>query len=637
MFTQEAHHAGPRAAFPSSRRAGALLATLIFVASVVIGSLSTAAAAPGDSASFGSGGVSALPNSDSTLVAAAVQSDGKLVAVGEQGRKSGHVRILVARFTTGGALDKSFSGDGIALGAEGTTATDVAIQSGGKIVLSGIATNAAGQTSSGMLAMRLNANGSSDNSFSGNGVVTTLAARGGQARAVALDGSKIVLAGGATLGASSDGFDRLAVARLNANGSPDNSFGSGGSKVLDFGRLSYANTVAIDGSGRIVLAGSQRNDLQTTSVLAARLRSNGSPDPSFNGSGLFLKQYAKSAAFSAAFDLAVEPGGKVDLAGSATNGSSDPEGADAIVIRLGGNGTPDNSFGAGGVTYLPATSDKDQYTKTDPLPGAQGIVLSGSSIVVAGYFDDLTLKRGSLWALQSNGSPVTSFGSNGRVDKVGSGGANVNFRGIAARATGSLYAVGQQMVGLSAPQGIAAGFEGFAGGGTSPGGNAPKCFGRPATIVGTAKSEKIVGTRGRDVIVGFGGRDRIIGGNGNDLICGHRGNDSITAGGGRDLVSGGPGNDTLVTKGGNDRIVGNSGNDRIFAGPGRDRAAAGPGRDRVFGGGGGDVLYGNSGPDLIFGNQGNDRLFGNQGNDRLFGNQGRDRAIGGAGRDLTRP
>jgi Tol biopolymer transport system component len=131
------------------------------------------------------------------------------------------------------------------------------------------------------------------------------------------------------------------------------------------------------------------------------------------------------------------------------------------------------------------------------------------------------------------------------------------------------------------------------GGATTP----PKCAGRTATIVGTARSETLLGTSGRDVIVGQGGNDRIRAGRGNDIVCG---------GSGRDRIGGGRGNDRIGGDSGNDRVNGEQGNDRVSGGAGNDSVSGGSGRDR---------------------------LSGNSGRDRLNGGSSRDRCNGGAGRD----
>ena len=61
----------------------------------------------------------------------------------------------------------------------------------------------------------------------------------------------------------------------------------------------------------------------------------------------------------------------------------------------------------------------------------------------------------------------------------------------------------------------------------------PSCFGAPATIVGTAKSDLLRGTSGRDVIVGRKGADRVYGRGGADLLCGGPGDDLLDGGPGR--------------------------------------------------------------------------------------------------------
>jgi hypothetical protein len=48
----------------------------------------------------------------------------------------------------------------------------------------------------------------------------------------------------------------------------------------------------------------------------------------------------------------------------------------------------------------------------------------------------------------------------------------------------------------------------------------PRCFGRPATIIGTPGDDVLLGRPGSDVIVGLGGNDTVSGGRQIDYICG---------------------------------------------------------------------------------------------------------------------
>lgn len=87
----------------------------------------------------------------------------------------------------------------------------------------------------------------------------------------------------------------------------------------------------------------------------------------------------------------------------------------------------------------------------------------------------------------------------------------------------------------------------------------PKCAGKPATIVGTNKSEVIEGTKKRDVIVAKGGHDFIKGRRGGDIICGGAGDDTIFGSRGADKLYGGPGDD---------KLRGGKGVDMCLQGPG---------------------------------------------------------------------
>jgi Ca2+-binding RTX toxin-like protein len=108
----------------------------------------------------------------------------------------------------------------------------------------------------------------------------------------------------------------------------------------------------------------------------------------------------------------------------------------------------------------------------------------------------------------------------------------------------------------------------------------PRCFGKPATKVGTPRRDVIKGTGRRDVIVAFGGNDKILARGGNDLICAGGGNDLVLAGRGRDRARGQAGRDRLFGQGGRDLLIGNGGNDLLVGGPARDRCRGGVGRDR---------------------------------------------------------
>jgi len=132
--------------------------------------------------------------------------------------------------------------------------------------------------------------------------------------------------------------------------------------------------------------------------------------------GLFAQDYARQAGYSAAFDLVIAPGGKLVLVGAATNGDpAAPEGSDAIALRLTSRGRPDSSFSGDGIAYLPATESKDTFNRTEPFPGAYGVVSNGGALVLAGFNDTFGLKQLAVWALNGRGRAVGRFGSRGHT------------------------------------------------------------------------------------------------------------------------------------------------------------------------------------------------------------------------------
>ena len=124
---------------------------------------------------------------------------------------------------------------------------------------------------------RLNPNGSLDTTFSGDGRLTFSWGPIGRATAV------LVLPNGKLLVAGFSGPEggNMQVARLTASGALDTSFGTGGKAAVDFGGDDFGSAMARHANGRILLAGRST----TAGAVVARLRSNGVLDPDFGGDG----------------------------------------------------------------------------------------------------------------------------------------------------------------------------------------------------------------------------------------------------------------------------------------------------------------------------------------------------------------
>ncbi|MEV4428394.1 calcium-binding protein [Streptomyces sp. R-07] len=140
-----------------------------------------------------------------------VQADGRIVAAGKDGNA-----FLVTRFTAGGAPDPSFDGDGrltTVFGPEDGGAYDVALQSDGRIV-------AAGYYAGDFALTRYNTGGALDTDFSGDGKVTTdFGGPDDQATQVALQSDGKIVAAGLAGTASSFDEDRGLARYLGGGGS----------------------------------------------------------------------------------------------------------------------------------------------------------------------------------------------------------------------------------------------------------------------------------------------------------------------------------------------------------------------------------------------------------------------------------
>ena len=152
-----------------------------------------------------------------------------------------------------GDLDSSFDGDGIRTidFLAGESAATVLVQPDGKIVMAGRSGNT---LTDNFVVTRLNPDGSSDASFSGDGAASADFGAADQVNGAALQADGKIVVAGVTepSGVHSD----VAVARFNPNGTLDSSFDGDGMATIDyFGGVDAAEAVVVQPDGKIVLAG----------------------------------------------------------------------------------------------------------------------------------------------------------------------------------------------------------------------------------------------------------------------------------------------------------------------------------------------------------------------------------------------
>lgn len=323
--------------------------------------------------------------------AMALQPDGKIVIVGGT-----FTDFILARFNADGTLDQSFDGDGKVttdmVSGRQEEALGVAVQADGRIIVVGYTGTAGGGPTNFAIA-RYNRDGSLDTSFGSGGKVVSGVT--GIARAVTLqpDG-KILVVGDTPVSGQAGDFSDFALARYDTDGVLDASFGAGGRLTTDVGDgTNTARNVVVLANGGIVVSG------EPIGVFAGsdhtdivRYDANGVPDASFGTAGMVTLDGARVGE-----GLAVQTDGRLVLAGEVETAVPPRTQKQFSVRRLNANGTPDTTFGTAGVVNT-AFTDRGDSARSVAVQADGKILVAGASSVqlnpqfaVARYNTDGTL------------------------------------------------------------------------------------------------------------------------------------------------------------------------------------------------------------------------------------------------------
>jgi uncharacterized delta-60 repeat protein len=341
-----------------------------------------------------------------------VQADGKPVAIGMAG--FGTDQFAMTRYNTNGTIDTTYgaSHNGTQLeplGSGNAEAFGAAFDASGRLVVAGHVRSDKDR----FAIARFNADGTLDDSFGGGGSAISIGAgdSGGYAMAMQPDGK--ILVGGYSMNGGQQVFT---VVRYNANDTIDTTFGSGGAYVAP-ATAGIVRAMALQSTGKLVIAGGE------PTVKLQRLDVNGSLDTTFGTGGtLTLGSEIQSAR-----DMVVYPDNSVVVMGLAT-GSANAMAA----TRVSADGIVDSTFGTAGTAIVAGGGFGGS---------AGGIVLDADgSLVLAGSYNSGAVTNVLVAKLTSSGSLDTTFGTNGttriQVAGVESG------RGIAARSGGGYFVVG---------------------------------------------------------------------------------------------------------------------------------------------------------------------------------------------------
>lgn len=351
-------------------------------------------------------------SSRDTATKSLLQPDGKIVVVGQSRRT-----ISAARYLPDGKLDQSFGIGGrktIALPDQylDSTATDVALQADGKLVITGTARELLEWDHHRIVVIRLTTNGSLDPSFSGDGLVVTNLAFNSSAKSVAIQPDGKIVVGGA----GENGH--FGLLRYLPNGTLDNSFsGDGKIEVSTGDNCSQVNDLVILPNGKILATGTIELPSTTAKyraiLMVVRFNANGTPDTTFGTNGRFIGRELLQRSGAA---IHVLPDGKFLVAGAEQeftpgNYSNVPNISKMAVTRFNGNGTVDASFG----TRIETTRYSPQghpFTQLDALTSATSMVVESNGKILLGGGDHESF---SIIRLNSDGTRDTSFDGDGSV------------------------------------------------------------------------------------------------------------------------------------------------------------------------------------------------------------------------------
>jgi uncharacterized delta-60 repeat protein len=304
----------------------------------------------------------------------ALQPDGKILIGGVFSTytsnfvATGAQKIL--RLNTDGSIDSSFSSGS---GFNGTSVNKIILQPDGKIVVAGKFTTYNSVPANNII--RLLSNGSVDNGFLSGAAVGGIP--NAEAYAIALQSDNKILIGGRFN--SYDNNTSKNIARLNTNGTFDNTFISG------TGFNNHVYEIAVLPNDKIYISGgfTTFNDITATHLI--RLEPDGSNDVAFNiGTG-----------FNSDTDnLRLLPGGKILVGGSFSKFN---DRFISNLVQINPDGTRDTTFnsGTGNFTFIESVN-----------------VLADNKYLLCGrlgsYFND-TVDNTTLAKLNSDGTVDPTF------------------------------------------------------------------------------------------------------------------------------------------------------------------------------------------------------------------------------------
>ena len=307
---------------------------------------------------FGTGGkvVAALDPGGDGSTALAFQTDSKIVTAGSVIHNNFVVAFVTARFNPDGSLDQTFGTNGsvqTTFGDSAAEGNDLALQVDGKIVVVGFTGAGSYSSLNNFALVRFNPDGSLDQTFGTGGKVKSAS---GVATSTVLQSDGKILVGGSY---DTGTVHRFMLARYNTNGSLDATFGNAGVTTTPIGSGdAFSFGIGLLSDGRIVLAGYSETTQDHDFTLAC-YNANGTLDQTFGTGGIATTDFS-GGTDDIAYALAVQRDDKIVLGGR----SGAYPTFNFAVARYTSTGQLDQTFGTGGKVLTAVSNDSNGYALT---------------------------------------------------------------------------------------------------------------------------------------------------------------------------------------------------------------------------------------------------------------------------------
>ncbi|MBI3345555.1 MAG: hypothetical protein HY028_12020 [Gammaproteobacteria bacterium] len=331
-----------------------------------------------------------------------VLPDGKIMGANSQYSSATGYDFSLTRLNANGTLDTGFGNGGSVRTDLGYSESPSAIlrQPDGKLVVAGTAIqlNVLGEID--FALVRYNTDGSLDTGFGNGGkVITDFAASQDYAHKIALlEDGRLVVAGVSFSPVSSDSYTTLA--RYQADGKLDTSFGVGGKVTTLSSGGNEIGTLAVQPDDKLIVA---------RSTQLVRYHPDGRLDESFGVAGKVDVQEGNA--------VTIQPDGKILIAGAASIGSGNSA---FVLAHYTANGILDSGFGNAGQVITDFTAGSDSATAVALQPDGKIIVAGIIAISLqdgifgvpppCAYGGALGLAR-----YDANGGLDTTFGDGGKI------------------------------------------------------------------------------------------------------------------------------------------------------------------------------------------------------------------------------